>query len=155
MFVMSTNYAARGSGGERVGGSLSPRGPLALLRAGFVAAILAQLWVLYLYVPSGSDAVSLPHADKIVHAAVFALPAFLGVLAGLRPSIVGAVLAVHAPVSEVVQHLWIPARAGDPWDVVADVVGVLLGLALGALMLRRVRRRETVTPDRHGAVRAT
>jgi hypothetical protein len=117
--------------------------------------MLAQLWVLYLYVPSGSDAVSLPHADKIVHAAVFALPAFLGVLAGLRPSIVGAVLAVHAPVSEVVQHLWIPARAGDPWDVVADVVGVLLGLALGALMLRRVRRRETVTPDRDGAARAT
>ena len=152
---MDTNYAARGSGGERAGGMLLPRGPAALLRAGFVACLLAQFWVLYLYVPSGSDTVSLPHADKVVHAVVFAAPALLGVLAGLRAWIVGAVLAVHAPLSEVVQHLWIPGRAGDPWDVVADVVGVLLGLALGALMLRRVRRRETVTPDRHGAARAT
>lgn len=116
---------------------MSPRGPVALLRAGFVAAVVAQLWVLYLYVPSGSDAVSVPHADKVVHALVFALPALLGVLAGLRPWLVGAVLAVHAPVSEVVQHLWIPGRAGDPWDVIADLVGVVLGLAVGVLLRRR------------------
>lgn len=134
---MDTNYAARGSGAERAGGTLSPRGPVALLPAGFVVSVLAQLWVLYLYVPSASDAVSVQHADKLVHALVFALPAILGVLAGLRERLVGAVLAAHAPVSEVVQHLWIPGRAGDPWDVVADLVGVVLGLVVGTVLLRR------------------
>jgi VanZ family protein len=137
MFVMDTNYAARGSGRERTRDTLSPRGPITLVRAGFVAAVLAQVWVLYLYVPSGSDTVTVPHADKLVHAAVFALPALLGVLARVRPWLVGAVLAVHAPVSEVVQHFWIPGRSGDPWDVVADLVGVALGLLLGSVLMRR------------------
>ncbi|KAB7743361.1 VanZ family protein [Nostocoides sp. F2B08] len=99
--------------------------------------------------PSGSAALPVPHADKVVHALVFALPAVLGVLAGLRPWLVGVILAVHAPVSEVVQHLWIPGRTGDPWDVVADVVGVFIGLAIGAVMLSRhsVIRRAPAAVD--------
>ena len=69
-----------------------------------------------------------------MHAAIFALPAALGVAAGLRWWLVGAVLAVHAPISEFVQYHWLPGRNGDPWDVVADVGGVALGLAIGCLL---------------------
>jgi VanZ family protein len=68
---------------------------------------------------------------------VFALPAVLGVLAGVRTRLVALVLAVHAPVSELVQHLWIPTRSGEPWDVVADWVGVALGLLVGLVLARR------------------
>ena len=153
---MGTNYAARGRGGERLGGDESAPGSLALARAGFALAVAAQVWVLYLYVPGGSDPVSFPQADKVVHTVVFAVPALLGVLARLRPWLVGLVLVVHAPVSELVQHLWVPGRAGDPWDVVADLVGVLVGLAIGsALVRRRPVRGAPLSPSRPGADRAT
>jgi len=112
-----------------------------LLRVGFVLALVLQVYLLYLEVPTPSDAASIPHADKVVHAVIFAVPAALGVLAGLRPWLVGLVLAMHAPVSEVVQHLWIPARTGDPGDVVADWVGVALGLAIGRLLVTRLASR--------------
>lgn len=108
-----------------------------VLQVGFVLALALQVYLLYLYVPASSDAASIPHADKVVHVVMFAVPAAIGVLARLRPWLVGLVLAVHAPVSELVQHLWIPTRGGDPWDVVADWVGVALGLAIGRLLVTR------------------
>ncbi len=49
------------------------------------------------------------------------------------------VLAVHAPVSELVQHFWLPGRTGDVWDAVLDLVGVALG---AAVLLVEARRRD-------------
>ena len=46
------------------------------------------------------------------------------------------VFAVHAPLSEIVQHVVLPGRSGDVWDAVVDVVGV--GLGVLALVLPRV-----------------
>ena len=59
--------------------------------------------------------------------AVFALPAFLAVWRG-RSAWWALPFAVHAPVSELVQHAWVPLRTGDPVDVVADLAGVVLGV---------------------------
>ena len=39
------------------------------------------------------------------------------------------VFAIHAPVSELVQHFLLPGRSGDGWDVVLDLVGVAVGAA--------------------------
>ena len=68
--------------------------------------------------------------DKIVHALVFGVVLWTGVRAGVptRPWL--AVSLVHAVVSEVLQATLLPNRSGDPWDAVADVVGVLLAAAL-------------------------
>lgn len=109
-----------------VGGSRWRLLPLAL-------AMLVQLSVLY--APSGGGAAPFPHVDKLVHCAVFALPVLFGLLARLPLVPVAAVMALHAPVSEVVQASLLPNRAGDPWDAVADVTGV----ALGVLAARLVR----------------
>lgn len=117
----------------------SPNGTVRVMRWGFVAALVAQVALLYLHVPTPSAAGSIPHADKVVHAAIFAAPALLGVLGGLRPWLVALVLAVHAPVSELVQHALIPGRFGDPLDLLADWVGVGIGLALGLWLARRWR----------------
>jgi len=46
----------------------------------------------------------------------------------LRP--VGVLLAVHAVVSELVQHYLLAGRSGDPSDSVADLAGVLIVTAL-------------------------
>lgn len=84
--------------------------------------------------PGGSSALPL---DKLVHALVFALTVWaLGRLLAPperypRRFPIGwvAVLAiVHAVVIEVVQSLALASRSGDVRDVVADLIGVAIGL---------------------------
>ncbi|WP_035253761.1 VanZ family protein [Agrococcus lahaulensis] len=101
----------------------------------FALALVAQLVVLYVPDPP-SDIPAPAGSDKLVHFAVFAAPALLGVLAGLRPLWLGAALAAHAVLSEVVQHLLLPGRSGDAWDALADLAGVAVGLAAGWLARR-------------------
>lgn len=138
MVVMDTNYAAPQGSRERHPRAASPNGAVRVLQLGFVVAMAVQVTLLYLHVPTPSGVATIPHGDKIVHAAIFAAPALLGVLAGLRPWLVGVVLAVHAPVSELVQHVFLPDRFGDPVDMLADWVGVGIGLGLGLWLGRRV-----------------
>lgn len=105
-----------------------------------LVALLVQLVVIY--APSGVGGGSFPYGDKIVHVAVFALPVFFAVLARLPVLPVVTVMALHAPVSEVVQGRLLASRSGDPWDAVADVAGVALG-ALAAILANR----RTAGPD--------
>ncbi|MBO1769249.1 VanZ family protein [Agrococcus sp. TF02-05] len=112
----------------------------------FALALVAQLVVLYVPDPP-SDIPAPPGSDKLVHFAVFAAPALLGVLAGLRPLWLGAALVAHAVPSELVQHVLLPGRSGDAWDAVADVAGVAVGLAVGWLA-RRDARGTIRTADR-------
>lgn len=125
--------ARRGHGvaGARAGGAA---------RIGFALAVVAQLVVLY--APSTPDAApSIPGLDKLVHVAVFLLPALLGVLAGARAAWLAAALVAHAVVSELVQAVVLAERSGDGADAVADVLGVGLGLALGLALRRRAAPR--------------
>lgn len=101
-----------------------------------VLAVVVQLIALYL--PDAPSGGGLPGSDKVVHAAVFLAPAMLGVLAGLRLVVLAPLLLVHAVVSEVVQHLLLPGRGGDPWDAMADIVGIAAGLAIGSALLVRL-----------------
>ena len=90
-----------------------------------------------LYAPDLSGPTLFTGADKVVHAGLFGLPALIALLARLRPRLVLLVLVVHAPVSEVVQGTLLAHRTGDPWDAVADLVGVALALGLWALLPAR------------------
>ena len=117
---------------------MSPRTSRAT-SAGLVLAVLVQLVVLY--APAGTTAAPFPHADKVVHVAVFLLPVALAVLVTRRPLLVAAVFVSHAVVSEVVQATLLPLRSGDPRDAVADVVGVGLGVLVAHLLRRSTERR--------------
>lgn len=144
MELMDTNYAAPRRPAEAEGSTGVRSWPARVFRAGFVLAMLVQAALLYLQVPGTSDAVLFPHIDKVVHAAIFALPTALAVLGRVRPWIVAVILAAHAPVSELVQHYAIPGRFGDPLDMLADWAGILIGLAVGRglmAVLDRTRRR--------------
>lgn len=106
-----------------------------LLGVLLVASVLVQLYGLYDPAPGGGDVAI---NDKVVHALLFGVPALLGGLVGLGrwwP----VVLAVHAPLSELVQGRYYATRTGDPWDAVADLLGIALGWALAALVARRRR----------------
>ena len=102
--------------------------------------LVVQLVALYL--PGSPDGLLelpwLPGADKAVHLLIFALPVyFFGRWTG-RVGLVAGLFAVHAVVSELIQWRFIPYRDGDPWDLLADLVGI--GLAV-LLLLRRPARR--------------
>ncbi len=105
----------------------------------FALAVIAQL--LALYWPNPPQGGGTRGLDKVVHAGVFLAPALLGVLAGLRAVVLAPLLIAHAVVSELVQHFLLPGRAGDPWDAVADIVGVAVGLAIGSALLLRAGGR--------------
>ena len=111
-------------------------------------ALLVQFAVVY--APSAGGAPAVPHLDKLVHASVFALPVLFGLLARLPLAPVVGLMALHAPVSEVVQGTLLSQRSGDPWDAVADLVGVVLGAVVATAVLRRGGARITIgaEPDR-------
>ncbi|ROR65846.1 VanZ family protein [Agrococcus jenensis] len=105
----------------------------------FALAIVVQL--VGLYAPRAPSGGGIPGLDKVAHAAMFLAPALLGLLAGIRPVVLAPLLVIHAVVSEVVQHLALGERSGDPWDAVADIVGVAIGLAVGSALVQRARDR--------------
>lgn len=106
-----------------------------------VFAILAvAVHLLTLYLPGNPDGSLelpwLPGADKVVHFLVFAVPVYLlGRLTG-RLWLIAGLFAVQAVVSELVQWRFLPYRDGDPFDTLADLVGV----AFAVWLLKRRRR---------------
>jgi len=86
--------------------------------------------VVLLFAPSGGGAPSVPGLDKVVHVAIFAsLAGTARWRFGSPPRLLGAVVG-YAVVSEVVQAALLSQRSGDPYDVVADVVGAVAGWLL-------------------------
>lgn len=104
-----------------------------------VASVVVHLAVLYAPRVPATDVAGLPGADKVGHVVVFALVVTAALWAEIPARIVLPVLLGHAVVSELLQHLVLAGRSGDPWDVLADVVGVALGWMAWRLILA-VRR---------------
>jgi VanZ family protein len=84
--------------------------------------------MMVLYAPRAPavDTGGLP-LDKVAHVAAFALPTAALILAGAPRGWVIGLMALHAPLSELLQHLLLADRSGDPGDVLADLAGVVLG----------------------------
>lgn len=101
------------------------------------------LQMLVLYAPSAPDVgqSALP-LDKLVHAAVFAVATYTLTAAGVPLGWVVGLMSAHAVISELVQHRLLADRAGEPADVAADLVGV----AIGALLVRIRRRPRRASP---------
>jgi VanZ family protein len=96
-------------------------------------AVAAVVNVVAVYAPTDAGGGALfPFADKAAHLLLFAAVAFTGRRAGVAAGPLLAVLVAHALSSELVQGSLLARRSGDPWDVLADVVGAVIGSALGA-----------------------
>src|SRR5699024_3953830 len=117
---------------------------LLLRRALLAAAVVVHLVALYAPRLPSTGAADVPGSDKLGHVAVFAAVALTGMLAHVPARVLVPVLLGHAVVSELVQHALLPNRTGDPADVVADAVGVLLGWGVAWALTRR--RREAQRP---------
>ncbi len=114
---------------ERVRGRLG--------RAAFAVAVVVSLVVLF--TPASGVPTAPPGVDKLVHAALFAALAGTGRWAGPRPAGLVVALAVYAAGSEVIQGITPLNRSASLTDWIADAVGILLGLALWALVTGRNR----------------
>jgi VanZ family protein len=97
-----------------------------LWRAGFVAACLLHLYGVYSPSQAGPD-IGLPLADKVAHLFLFGSVAFLGLKAAVPARWLLVALVGNALLSELVQHFVLPQRSGDPFDSVADLLGVAVG----------------------------
>jgi VanZ family protein len=102
-----------------------------------VVAVVAQLLVLYWPAVTVEGPVS--WTDKVVHLLVFAVPTYAVGRALRSVRVAVLVFAVHAPISELVQHALLPGRSGDVWDVVLDLVGVAVGATV-LVVSSRTRR---------------
>jgi uncharacterized membrane protein AbrB (regulator of aidB expression) len=98
-------------------------------RAALAATVLANLVVLYW--PRSVSQGGVPYADKVVHVAIFAVVAIAGLLARVPLGWLVGLLVADAVSSEFLQHWLLANRTGDPLDVVADLVGVAVGVFVG------------------------
>lgn len=119
-------------------------GPHALSSLGFAVTFAVSLLALFLpEVPGGG--VEVPGLDKAVHAVLFAaLSAASAWRFGRRRAVLGG-LTSYAVSSELIQAVAVPSRGGDPFDVVADLAGVVIFWVLADAWSR----------SRSGSVQAT
>ncbi|MGB3685130.1 MAG: VanZ family protein [Ornithinimicrobium sp.] len=97
---------------------------------GFVvlaALFLGQIYALYLYVPAPGPGA--PYLDKVAHLLTFGVPA--AVAAALRLRAVLVLLVLHAVISEPLQALLPVDRGADVLDLVADLMGIVVGMLIG------------------------
>ena len=94
--------------------------------------------VVLLFAPSGPDGPGVPGLDKVVHAAIFlAVAGTARWRFGPTPVLLAAVVG-YAVLSEVVQGALLSGRSGDPYDVVADLVGAAAGWLLAGRLVGSV-----------------
>lgn len=101
----------------------------------FLLLVTLVVQLVGLYAPSAPGPAGPPGSDKVGHLLAFAVPAALAWLLGARWLVVA--LVGHALVSEPIQGWVAPNRTPDPFDALADLVGVALGVALAMTVRRR------------------
>jgi len=107
--------------------------------AGVRAVVLGLLLVAY---GAGSEVPDAPPGvDKVVHLVLFLALAVTGRWAGARAVVLGALLVTYGAGSEVLQAVTPLERSGSVADLLADTVGVALGLGAWALGKRARRAR--------------
>ena len=116
--------APRSATGETVR-KPNPRKPNRLWRLAFGVALAVQL--IAVYAPVGPGGPEINGLDKMVHVSIFFAPALALLMMGIRARWALGILAVHAPVSELIQHFFLAHRSGDVFDALADLSGVGLG----------------------------
>ncbi len=106
----------------------------------FVGAVLLSMLVLF--TPGGQVPAGPWWTDDVVHVAVFALLAGTGRLQPVCWPVLAVGLAGYAALSEVVHAVAPLHRTGSVLDMLADLVGIGLGL-LGMSGVHAVHERRT------------
>lgn len=110
-----------------------------------VLALVVQM--VALYSPSSGEPLfpTPPHTDKVFHAASFAVVTACVLLARLPLRVVVIAMLAHAVLSELIQWRFIESRSGDLVDLLADTVGIAVGILVARVILRRASRAGRAT----------
>jgi VanZ family protein len=116
----------------------------------FKAYLKTYIWLLImtylLFSPSSGlpkgGHINIPHADKAVHLAMFGILSFVYLFDSFRyrrkyrKTILNITLicVLIGISSELIQHAFIPGRNGNIYDFLADIIGLLLGIAIFGLI---------------------
>jgi hypothetical protein len=104
------------------------RFPSLLLRAAFIAALIVIFTLAMIPLPAALTMFSFQ--DKVEHCGAFAVLMLMGWAAWpLFRLRIAAGLLFYGALIEVCQAAFTTNRVGDPWDWLADSIGVALGLA--------------------------
>ena len=103
----------------------------ALARGTFAVAVLVSLAVLF--APGSEVPDAAPGVDKVVHVVLFLVLAVTGRWAGVSAVVLGGLLVAYAAAGEVLQAVTPLERSGSAADLLADAIGVALGLGAWAL----------------------
>ena len=120
-------------------GRIRPEGSRGPTRTQVLAVVVVAVHLAALYWPRVDIQGPVTWTDKVVHVLLFGVPTLLLLRAWRRPWPAVGLIALHAPLSELAQHFWLPNRSGDAWDAVADLGGVVLGVTLAVVGRRRWR----------------
>lgn len=108
---------------------------LTLLRAAYGLALAAIFWLAVQ--PAPDIVVLFSWQDKVEHALLFCALAVSGLAAWRsRPAAIVVGLMLYGAAMEVAQS-FTAFRVGDPWDWLADAIGVLAALPLLRLLPQR------------------
>jgi hypothetical protein len=99
--------------------------------------VVVAVQLIALYSPRAPAGPQITGLDKVVHICIFAAPALAALMAGIGAPWALGILALHGPVSELVQHFALSHRSGDVFDALADFVGVGLGALAYVVWSRR------------------
>lgn len=110
--------------------------PPTLSRSSFVVALIVIFTMAMIPLPEVLNAFSFQ--DKLEHCSAFLVLMLLG-WSGWpnRQRSVVAGLLLYGVIIELAQHFFTLNRVGDPWDVVADASGLIVGSWLIRLYSRR------------------
>lgn len=111
-----------------------------MTRRHLVLAGALAVQIVALYSPGApTDGPDLP-LDKLVHVVLFASVTAAGIWAGVTWWAMVALMLGQALLSEYLQGRFIPGRGAEVGDLVADVIGIGIGLAVGARLARKPGR---------------
>ncbi|MCZ2821969.1 VanZ family protein [Modestobacter sp. VKM Ac-2977] len=113
----------------------------ALARGTFAVVVLVSLAVLL--TPASGVPSAPPGVDKVVHGLLFAVLAVSGRWAGVGRGVLAVLLVLYAAASELLQSLAVLNRSTSLADLVADVVGVAVGLLAWEALARHRAARTT------------
>jgi len=118
------------------------------------ALVLAAVLYLTLFRDPVPESMKMPlfdGADKIVHALMFTALAFMALTdAGegrrmmVRRTSVAALCSAFGGLTELLQHVMSLGRTAEWADFASDTAGSIIGVALAAIYLRRVRNKSEV-----------